>query len=569
MFVVTGLNRARMKGAYLRFCPFASCALLLLLCSSLLVGVNYSAAQQAQAMLIAQHTDTPDKKPATASPSSRQQGKGDIGIQVQPASPPTERKITPEEARELFASIDETLTWLSKDTGYAIKQKVKGELASREQVAKYVDDRLNDDEDAKRLERSEIVLKKFGLLPRDFDLHAFLIQLLQEQVAGYYDVKSKSMYLLDWLSADSQKPVLAHELTHALQDQNFDLKTWETPKAAKRSDREEFTFDEDEAATARSAVAEGQGMVTLVDYMLRGTGHTLADAPQVATMMRSSMTGNSGFPLLEKAPLMIRESLVFPYGDGLAFEAALLEQGKDTAFSGAFRRPPQNTHEILDVGSYLKAAPARWLVLPDLRNELGSAYEKYDEGSIGQLDTRILVQQYSDKDTAAKMTEAWKGGVYYAAGKKDPKLKGSAQIGLVYLSRWATEDAADQFAKIYGDYLPKRYAKAIPLNVKEVKCSPPESCDAKSVRAFSTEEGEVWIQRVEGAGVLISEGFDVATASKLRAQVLSANPARLVQVQMRSLMSPLRTSAVIQDAVGRILAARIGEEIKNSSRHVN
>ena len=73
----------------------------------------------------------------------------------------------------LFASIDETLTWLSKDTGYAIKQKVKGELASREQVAKYVEDRLNDDEDAKRLERSEIVLKKFGLLPRDFDLHAF------------------------------------------------------------------------------------------------------------------------------------------------------------------------------------------------------------------------------------------------------------------------------------------------------------------------------------------------------------------------------------------------------------
>ncbi|PYY11457.1 MAG: hypothetical protein DMG61_19120 [Acidobacteria bacterium] len=567
MFVVTGSNRTQVKGAYLRFC--ASCAPLLLLCSSFFVGVDYSAAQQPQPLLIAQHTDTPDKKPAPASPSRPPQGKGDIGVRVEQASPPSERKITAEEARQLFASIDETLTWLSKDTGYAIKQKVKGELASREQVAKYVDDRLNDDEDAKRLERSEIVLKKFGLLPRDFDLHAFLIQLLQEQVAGYYDVKTKSMYLLDWLSADSQKPVLAHELTHALQDQNFDLKTWETPKAAKRSDKEEFTFDEDEAATARSAVAEGQGMVTLVDYMLRGTGHTLADAPQVATMMRSSMTGNSGFPLLERAPLMIRESLVFPYGDGLAFEAALLEKGKDTAFSGAFRRPPQNTHEILDVATYLKATPARWLVLPDLRNELGSGYEKYDEGSIGQLDTRILVEQYADKETAAKMADAWKGGVYYAAGNKDPKLKGSARIGLVYLSRWKTEDAADEFAKIYGDYLPKRYARATPLNVKDVKCGPPESCDAKTVRAFSTEEGEVWIQRVEGAGVLISEGFDGATASKLRVQVLSANPAKLIQVQMRSLMSPVRTSAIIQEAVGRIFADRLQRAMQNPSRSVN
>ena len=551
MFAVSGVDRPeqtkRMQSRSAR------CALLLLLCCSIFAAVNEAAGQR-----------VPAERPGTASPS--QHGKGDIGIQVQPASPPAERKITPEEARELFSSIDETLSWLSKDTGYAIKQKVKGELASREQVAKYVDDRLNDDEDAKRLERSEIVLKKFGLLPRDFDLHAFLIQLLQEQVAGYYDVKTKNMYLLDWLSADSQKPVLAHELTHALQDQNFDLKTWETPKAAKRSDKDEFTFDEDEAATARSAVAEGQGMVTLVDFMLRGTGHTLADAPQVAGMMRSSMTGNSGFPLLEKAPLMIRESLVFPYGDGLAFEAALLEKGKDTAFSGAFRRPPQNTHEILNVGSYLRATPAKWLVLPDLRNELGSAYEKYDEGSIGQLDTRILVQQYADKEIAAKMAEAWRGGAYYAAGNKDSKAKGTTRIGLIYLSRWDTEDAADQFAKIYADYVPKRYAKATPIAVKDVKCGPPESCDAKSVPAFTTDEGEVWIQQVEGAGVLISEGFDVATASKLRAQVLSANPARVVQVQMHSLMSPLHTSAAIQEAVGRWLTETVSEALQDSPR---
>lgn len=497
-----------------------------------------------------QRTDSQSANPT-------QSGKGDIGIQVQPASPPAEKKISPAEAQELFASIDETLTWLSKDTGYPIKRKVKGELASREQVATYVEERLNDDEDAKRLERSEIVLKKFGLLPRDFNLHSFLIQLLKEQVAGYYDVKTKSMYLLDWLSADAQKPVLAHELTHALQDQSFDLKTWESPKAPKGRDKEEFSFDEDEASTARGAVAEGQGMVTLVDYMLRDSGRTLADAPQVAAMMRSAMTSNSDYPLLEKAPLMIRESLVFPYGDGLTFEAALLEKSKDTAFSGAFRRPPQDTHEVLDVAAYFAGHPVQWLVLPDLKKELGSRYEKYDVGSIGELDTQILVEQYADKETAGKLSQAWRGGVYYAANNKDPKVTGTARIGLLYLSRWESDDAADQFVELYSNYLPKRYARVNRTPGADVNCSSQQNCDAHSVRVFDTDEGPLWIERVEGSGVLISEGFDAGVRSNLRAQVLSANPAKSIQVH--SLMSPLRNSAVLQEAVGRILVSKVAQ----------
>jgi hypothetical protein len=505
-----------------------------------------------------QQTPSPPAQP----PATRQlppSGKGDIGIQVQPASPPAETKITAEEAQKLFASIDDTLTWLSKDTGYPIRRKVKGELASREQVAKYVDTKLNEDEDAKRLVRSEIVLKKFGLLPRSFDLHSFLIELLKEQVAGYYDVKTKSMYLLDWLSADAQKPVLAHELTHALQDQNFDLKTWESPKAPKGSDAEAFSYDEDEASTARSAVAEGQGMVTLVDYMLRDTGHTLAEAPQVAEMMRQAMTSNSEYPLLQKAPLMIRESLVFPYGDGLAFEAALLRKGKDTAFSGAFRRPPEDTHQIFDVDAYLAARPVQWLVLPDLKKELGSKYEKYDVGSIGQLDTRILVEQYADKDTAEGMAKAWRGGVYYAASGNDPKLTGTAKIGLLYLSHWNSDEDADEFATIYSEYVPKRYTKAVNLSKTKATdqfcggLTPFGGGSCEKSYFFQTEEGWVTIQRVEGASVLITEGFDPDTARGLEQKALTANPAKTVQVQMHSLMSPLRTSAVIQEAVGSII----------------
>ena len=76
------------------------------------------------------------------------------------------------------------------------------------------------------MERSEIVLKKFGLLDRDFHLRPFLLSLLTEQIAGFYDNKTKTVNLLDWIEPDEQKPVLAHELTHALQDQKVDLTKW-------------------------------------------------------------------------------------------------------------------------------------------------------------------------------------------------------------------------------------------------------------------------------------------------------------------------------------------------------
>ena len=497
-------------------------------------------------------------------PSSQSAGQGDIGIQVHPAAPPADKKITPDEAKQLFSSIDDTLAWLGKDTGYPVKQKVKGELVSREQVAKYVETKLNEDEDAKRLERSEVVLKKFGLLPRDFDLHSFLVQLLKEQVAGYYDVKTKSMYLLDWLEPDAQKPVLAHELTHALQDQNFGLDAWENPKAPKTNDKDDYSYDEDEASTARSAVAEGQGMVTLVDYMLRDTGHTLAESPKVAGMMRNAMTNNDDFPLLQRAPLMIRESLVFPYGDGLSFEAALLEKSKDTAFSGAFRRPPQDTHEILDVAAYLDGHPVQWLVLPDLKKELGSGYEKYDVGSIGQLDTKIFVEQYADQDTANDLAKAWRGGAYYAATNKDPKLNGTAKIALLYLSHWDSDEDADEFAEIYADYIPKRYTKALnltPAQAADKFCGGAHSnCD--SGHFFQTEEGWVTVQRVDGSAVLITEGFDPDTARKVEARVLEVNPAKTIQVQRHSLMSPLRVSAVLRDAMSQVMTKRIKDWIK-------
>ncbi len=108
---------------------------------------------------------------------------------------------------------------------------MKRKLISRDEVNKYLTKKFDEDEGAKRMERAEIVLKKFGLLDRDFHLRPFLLSLLTEQIAGFYDNKTKTVNLLDWIEPEEQKPVLAHELTHALQDQTVDLTKWSDVEA--------------------------------------------------------------------------------------------------------------------------------------------------------------------------------------------------------------------------------------------------------------------------------------------------------------------------------------------------
>ena len=173
--------------------------------------------------LSAASAQTPNQAGQTPSPEQKSQSQTQGQDQAQPDKNPTpakpqpkeETKITPHEAEELFHSVDEILAFDSQHTGLAIKKEVKRRLTSRDEVVAYLTKHMKD-EDVKRLRRSELVLKKFGLLPRDFDLEKLLVALLREQIAGYYDPKTKTVNLLDWVPIEEQEPVMAHELTHAL-----------------------------------------------------------------------------------------------------------------------------------------------------------------------------------------------------------------------------------------------------------------------------------------------------------------------------------------------------------------
>jgi hypothetical protein len=454
-----------------------------------------------------QASSTPQSVPPAqpqATPSHR--------LEVEPIEKePKDHIITPAEAKELFRSVDEILRFASKDTGLPIKKKVKRTIVSRPQVEKYIGDKFKDDGDRIRFERSELVEKKFGLLPRTFDLHSFLIKLLSEQVAGYYDEKTRTMNLLDWNEPEMQRPVMAHELTHALQDQSFNLE-----KMSKHDEEvEKHGLDDldemlrtDEDSTCRSAVLEGQAMIVLLDYVLAPQGQSVEKMPQVVELMQSSMDKSRGSPVFDSAPLLLQEELAFPYRQGMQFiKDLLVAGGTQLAYTGVFARMPQTTREIMEPKEYLAGHRVPPLLLPDL-SFLKKDYEPYDAGAVGELDVSILLRIYADEALDKRLSPEWRGGAYYAAGRKGakpPDRNSSAHIGLYYISKWATEAAAQEFARTYAASLPKRY--------NGLRLAPSDST-VPGLNKYTSADGPIFIQQT-GNVVVSVESFDEDAAKKL------------------------------------------------------
>jgi hypothetical protein len=437
-----------------------------------------------------------------------------------PAQQGPEKVISPQEAKELFRSVDELLKFASDDTGLPIKHEIKRRLTDRQEVESYLEKGMKDDKDAKRLERSSEVLKKFGLIPHDFQLGPFLVSMLKEQVAGYYDPKKKTVNLLNWIDPEQQKPVLAHELTHALQDQSFGMEKWmkeAQTEGDKKNDPTPADIDTDEESSAREAVVEGQAMVVMLDYTLAPTGKTLLDMPQIGEAMKQGMLDGPDSPAFSKAPIFLKEELTFPYRFGMDFTLALEKAGgKKLGFEGAFNNPPTTTREIMEPETYLgheKIEPVKRI---DFKKDL-EKYDTFDIGAIGEFDVDVLVEQYSGRQEAQAMYPAWRGGYYFAGRAKGTK---TGPLGVLYVSRWATPEKAAEFAADYAKSLATRYQKHQALGgdgkVAE-DAPPPESWKTLRGRhAWMTEEGSVVIE-VRGDQVLVSESLDDETTKHVEA----------------------------------------------------
>jgi hypothetical protein len=476
---------------------------------------------------------------------------------VAPQVPATEAQtpMTKDQAKELFRSVDEILSFASNDSGLPIDHAVKRKLISRDEVNRYLREKFDEDEGAKRMERSEVVLKKFGLLDRDFHLRTFLLSLLTEQIAGFYDNKTKTVNLLDWIAPEEQKPVLAHELTHALQDQKVNLTKWSEISMDDTSHNvveDNHHLQVDEADTARGAVAEGQAMAVFVDYTLRPSGKTLADSPELADKLKDQVSDTSGSPVMARAPLLLQESLLFPYSYGLSFEQAILvKAGKQAAFAGVLANPPSSSFEIMHPDAYMAHAPVPVIRLPDIHPLLESEYVPYDVGVMGELDVRILTELFGGREQAQALSPEWNGGVYYAAQRRSAvtaaQKESTASIALLYYSRWKNTDSARSFMHIYAAQIPRKYSGVVERAKDEAD---------EDEKVYSTSEGDVVISR-SGDSVFIGEGFDLSLARKLRESITSVQPTGRMQQVGAPRHDPALSMARVLASFGEVNASAL------------
>ena len=248
----------------------------------------------------------------------------------------------------LIAATADVLKETSELRQLPILHQVQSSTQSRAEIERMLIRNLDEETSPPQIHATELTLKKLGLAPADFQYRALMLRLLTEQVAGYYDPKTREFHLADWIDLDGQKPVMAHELTHALQDQHFNLRRFEHwPKG------------DSDAELAAHALIEGDATLAMSFYVLRDPLRALA-------FLKSMGAKGVASEELDKAPRALRESLLFPYQEGLIWTRRLYGEGGWDRVSKAFTELPQSTEQILHPEKYFAHEAPVKVTLPDL-----------------------------------------------------------------------------------------------------------------------------------------------------------------------------------------------------------
>jgi hypothetical protein len=347
------------------------------------------------------------------------------------------------------AAIVSTTAAVLKETSelreLAILKAVKSGAQSRTEIERMIVKNLDADTTPEEMHAAEALLREFGLAPKEFAYRDFLIKLLTEQVAGYYDPKAQQFYLADWIELEGQKPVMAHELTHALQDQHFNLKRFEKwPKG------------DSDAELAAHALIEGDATLAMTLYMARN--------PMVAlAFIRSLGSQEIATEQFKQAPRALRESLLFPYEEGSAWATQLYKRGGWEMVSQAFTKLPQSSEQILHADKYFSYEAPQKVTLPDFKSVLGPSWKRIDYDVNGEWGYFLILDEFVNNATESKQASAGWGGDRFALYETSKP----GEMFIAQLTAWDTPQDAKEFFDAYSKRTSKRYADATLTSEKE------------------------------------------------------------------------------------------------------
>jgi len=407
-----------------------------------------------------------------------------VGVHSASAGQAQKRAVTGPVARNaaLTAATGSVLKETSVIRQLSILRPVKSSTQTRAEIERMIIKSLDEETTPAEIHATEITWKKLGVVPGDFQYRQFLVRLLTEQVAGYYEPQSQQFYLADWIDLDAQKPVMAHELTHALQDQHFNLRRFEHwPKS------------DGDAELAARALIEGDASLAMELY--------IADNPMRALSFLKAMgAGMASTVQLDRAPRVLRESLLFPYFEGRFWAKELYKQGGWRTVSQAFTELPRSTEQILHSEKYFAHEPVVKVALPDITNLLNRTvpqepnWRRVDYDVNGEWGYYLILDEFLKANDESKRAAAGWGGDRYAV-YEGPN---PGDVFIAQLSVWDSEKDAREFFEAYAKRTGLRYAGS----------SRSEASANGTSNAWRTSEGSV-VMNLRGSRVLILEGLPV------------------------------------------------------------
>jgi hypothetical protein len=340
----------------------------------------------------------------------------------------------------VFQQLDHIVKTLSEITGLEQKRAVPYGRMNKSQLHHFLAKRMKSSMKPEEIHADELSLKLFGLVPPDFDLKQSTLDLLTEQAAAFYDYQEKKLFLLDTSSFTEEEVTLAHELSHALVDQHFDMNKF----------MEEGPTNDDENL-AHSAVVEGQATWLMVAYQLKQSGAKPVPTPQMLKQMtEGSDSGSAQYPVLSASPLYIQKSLLFPYVEGTVFFDAVYHKLGKESFAAVFTDPPVDSSQIIHPDRYFAHVAASKPAVPAWK--LDGSSKKVADGDMGEFDYTILVTMFASKEKAAELAPHLRGSKYriLEMGKEKRPI-------LEYIAEWDTQEHAKEYLAVYKQVLQRKW----------------------------------------------------------------------------------------------------------------
>jgi hypothetical protein len=318
--------------------------------------------------------------------------------------------------------VAEAVPRIERATGLKFKQPPRVEARSRDQVRDFLVRKFDEETPAADLKGEEAAYKLFGLIPDSMDLRKFLLAVLTEQVVGYYDPSAKVLYVVQGADEKVVGITITHELVHALQDQYVNLDS--LMKGSRDNDR----------LTAAQAVVEGEAQFEQLSIMLGGSDNValrVGGRDRIREMIRENQ---SAMPVFATAPMVIQESLLFPYLSGADFVQRLKER---KGAVNPFTNLPRSTEQVLHTNAFFGATPDE---PSDVRLPAPRGARALYENDLGEFGTRLLIYQHlRDETLAARAAAGWDGDRYVV-------LEGAGGRGIVWASVWDSALEAAEFS---------------------------------------------------------------------------------------------------------------------------